>query len=215
MAWQVQYPQNSMLQNEVCKALQTVLVNSPAAEECKPAIVECKLVSHLIRRAKEDDTDHAHVIKCLNLLRLKADLMPKQHWLTQYLKSHSAWVEFLPELKRQTQIVLEPWLNDLPNGANPVVPLNNRVDSAVSALNALFLSDPDNPLNAVSRQISQDMADKEKADLVLDLELGSRYAKSLGFIASQPIVVQEKGAPAASAEGGEKRKSGAKKKKKN
>ena len=51
VAWQQQYPQNSMLQNEFSKALQTVLTASASADECKPAVVDCKLVSLLIKRA--------------------------------------------------------------------------------------------------------------------------------------------------------------------
>jgi len=237
VAWQAQYPQNSLVQNEFSKILQTILVNSVCSDECKPAIVECKLVTHLIKRAKEYDTDHAHVLKCLNLLRLKADLLPKSHWLSQYLKSHSGWVEYLPDLRKATQVTLEPLLREeLPSQQNPVVghgfqsaedrKRKSDFDGPAAALQSLFMNDPDNPLTALARQTSQEYAAQEKAQVVMDIDLGSRFAKSLGFTSSTPITLPEsatKGVAASgesksSSSGGggdDKKKAGGKKKKKN
>lgn len=170
--WQGAYPQNSLLQHEFCRLLQFTLLHRE--DELKQAMGERKLLSQLIRRAKEsNDTDHAHAMQCLNLLRLKQDLLAKvltpkllhKHWLVQYLKSHSGWMAFQPELKRATQRTFRAVTQEEPGAA--------------TAIHDMFQKDPDNPLNQGVMELTSSLAEQEQSNV--DIELGSEFAKLLGF----------------------------------
>jgi hypothetical protein len=173
--WQIKYPNNSLYQHEFVTLFERAIKCDYDACALRTCLVELKFLSHLTTRLQEysDATDHGHVLKCLNMLRLRCDQLPDTHWLVEFLSEDEQWQECSDTLSAATRRLLMPLKDETPvRGGGARGP--------ASALHSIFASDPDNPLSGGLLEDYKALAEQEALDM-MDIGLGSAYAKALGF----------------------------------
>ena len=181
--WQARHPNSSLLQGLFAEAFQmAVMAPAKQMDAAQDVLVKRGVLQHLCARltSAESATDHAHVVKCCNLVRLRGEELEAsgedEHWLVELLRTSAEWDAVQSRLARATRMQLEPLLERSSSGVGV---LDDEVDGPAQALQKMFLSDPTNPLTAVSAEFAAAAAVKE----VTDISLGSAFAKSLGFVA--------------------------------
>mmetsp|Transcript_496 Transcript_496/g.590 ORF Transcript_496/g.590 Transcript_496/m.590 type:complete len:729 (+) Transcript_496:203-2389(+) len=171
--WLLLFPENSFYHNEFMKIFaRTLKIKDSNHEIVKVLLQKNKLISSLIDYYQEESNKgqvKAQILYMLNMIRLMASsLSPSHHFLPQFLKSHTAWREFLPKLLEDTLRLIEPWDEKTAESLKVVeYAKSTSMEARMQGMQGI------NPLNSE--------IDPNGDIVVSGINLGSKFADELGF----------------------------------
>ncbi|EQC32895.1 hypothetical protein SDRG_09426 [Saprolegnia diclina VS20] len=151
--WFIQFPHNNLYAGTFARLLLAALRTNDEAI-LKPLLQKLKFVTTLVKAFESGDAaGRGYVLHCCNLLRLHASGVAPDAYLRSFLMSHAMWHEFEPQLRAITSAMVI-------KGLGISVPTSMSRYGGYGGYSSL----PDPP------------------ESVPGIDLGSDYAKSLGFL---------------------------------
>lgn len=169
--WFFQYP-HSNLYHQIFYKLVYKAVRANHEQVLQTILKTHKLITHLIEaytKKEKSAGNRGFIIQLCNVIRLQAGTLPPSAFLRTFIQSHDTWRKFLPVLREVSE-------NEQKHGMGLAVPQARR-----------FVTPPE-----LQTMVPQQIPELEGPDANL-IDLGSSYAKSLGFAEESEYVVEKPG----------------------